>query len=70
MNQRVFFFFLNEAISPLVVSPPVPSWYVEEVPLVVVHHQLDDDAGVLAVVLQADHPHDVGHVLDGHNPLG
>jgi hypothetical protein len=29
----------------------------------VVHHQLYDDPRVLAKVLEADHPHDVGRVL-------
>ena len=28
-----------------------------------VHHELDDDPGVLAVVLEGDDPHDVGGVL-------
>ena len=28
-----------------------------------IHHELDDDPGVLAEVLEADHPHDVGGVL-------
>jgi len=29
----------------------------------VIHHELDDDSGVLAEVLEADNPHDVGSVL-------
>ena len=41
----------------------VPGGDVEEVRLVVVEQQLDDDPGVLAVVLDTDHPHDVGCVL-------
>ena len=28
-----------------------------------VEEQLDDDPGVLAVILDTDHPHDVGRVL-------
>ena len=28
-----------------------------------VHHELDDDPGVLAEVLEADDPHDVGGIL-------
>ena len=31
--------------------------------LVVVLHELDDDPDVVAVVLDGDHPHDVGRVL-------
>ena len=42
---------------------PVPAGDVEQVGLVVVLHQLDDHADVVAVVLDRDHPHDVGSVL-------
>ena len=31
--------------------------------LVVVLHQLDDDPDVVAVILDRDHPHDIGRVL-------
>ena len=36
---------------------------VEEICFVVVHHELDDDPGILAEVLEADDPHYVGGVL-------
>ena len=36
---------------------------VEEICFVVVHHELDDDPGILAEVLEADDPHDVGSIL-------
>ena len=39
------------------------TWDVEEVSFVVVHHELDDDPGALAVVLQADDAHYVAQVL-------
>ena len=39
------------------------TWDVEEVAFVVVHHELDDDPGALAVVLQADDAHYVAQVL-------
>ena len=42
---------------------PVPAGDVQQVGLVVVLHQLDDHADVVAVVLDRDHPHDVGSVL-------
>ena len=42
---------------------PVPAGDVEQVGLVVVLHQLDDHPDVVAVVLDRDHPHDVGRVL-------
>ena len=42
---------------------PVPAGDVQQVGLVVVLHQLDDHADVVAVVLDRDHPHDVGRVL-------
>ena len=42
---------------------PVPAGDVEQVGLVVVLHQLDDHADVVAVVLDRDHPHDVGSVF-------
>lgn len=41
----------------------LPTRNVEEICFVVVHHELDDDPGVLAEVLEADDPHDVGGVL-------
>ena len=39
------------------------TWDVEQVPFVVVHHELDNDPRVLAVVLQADDAHYVAQVL-------
>ena len=42
---------------------PVPAGDVQQVGLVVVLHQLDDHADVVAVVLDRDHPHDVGSVF-------
>ena len=39
------------------------TWDVEQVPFVVVHHELDDDPGALAVVFQADDAHYVAQVL-------
>ena len=42
---------------------PVPAGDVEQVGLVVVLHQLDDHPDVVAVVLDRDHPHDVGSVF-------
>ena len=39
------------------------TWDVEQVPFVVVHHELDDDPGALAVVFQADDAHYVSQVL-------
>ena len=42
---------------------PVPAGDVEQVGLVVVLHQLDDHADVVAVVLDRDHSHDVGSVF-------
>ena len=55
-------FELGEAdhVVPLL---PVPAGDVQQVGLVVVLHQLDDHADVVAVVLDRDHPHDVGRVL-------
>ena len=41
----------------------IPRGDVEEVGLVVVEQELDDHPVVLAVVLDGDHPHDVGRVL-------
>ena len=55
-------FELGEAdhVVPLL---PVPAGDVQQVGLVVVLHQLDDHADVVAVVLDRDHPHDVGSVF-------
>ena len=39
------------------------TWDVQQVPFVVVHHELDDDPGALAVVFQADDAHYVSQVL-------
>jgi hypothetical protein len=39
------------------------TWNIEKICFVVVHHELDDNPGVFAEVLEADDPHDVGGVL-------
>ena len=39
------------------------TWNVEEVSFVVVHHQLDDDPSVFAVIFQTDDSHDIGGIL-------
>ena len=40
-----------------------PTRNIEKICFVMVHHELNDDPGVLAEVLEADDPHDVGGVL-------
>ena len=59
-DEAKFEFCEADHVVPLL---PVPAGDVEQVGLVVVLHQLDDHADVVAVVLDRDHPHDVGSVL-------
>ena len=40
-----------------------PTRNIEKICFVMVHHELNDDPGVLAEVLEADDSHDVGGVL-------
>ena len=59
-DEAKFEFCEADHVVPLL---PVPAGDVQQEGLVMVLHQLDDHADVVAVVLDRDHPHDVGSIL-------